>query len=60
MLYSLLILENKKGYHASAIALFYCDLETGRSGGIRTHDLFHPKEALYQTEPRPESQGVLY
>lgn len=34
--------------------------DIGRSGGIRTHDLFHPKEALYQAEPRPESQGVLY
>ena len=28
--------------------------DIGRSGGIRTHDLFHPKEALYQTEPRPD------
>ena len=31
--------------------------DIGRSGGIRTHDLFHPKEALYQTEPRPDILG---
>ena len=33
--------------------------DIGRSGGIRTHDLFHPKEALYQTEPRPDVLGLL-
>lgn len=42
--------DKRKGYSS----------DIGRSGGIRTHDLFHPKEALYQAEPRPESQGVLY
>lgn len=42
--------DKRKGYKS----------DIGRSGGIRTHDLFHPKEALYQAEPRPESQGVLY
>ena len=24
-----------------------------RAGGIRTHDLFVPNEALYQAEPQP-------
>ena len=27
---------------------------SGRAGGIRTHDLFVPNEALYQAEPQPE------
>ncbi len=26
---------------------------SGRAGGIRTHDLFVPNEALYQAEPQP-------
>ena len=31
----------------------------GRSGGIRTHDLYHPKVALYQAEPRPDKLPYL-
>ena len=27
---------------------------SGRAGGIRTHGLFDPNEALYQAEPQPE------
>ena len=26
----------------------------GRAGGIRTHGLFDPNEALYQAEPQPD------
>ena len=33
--------------------------KNGRNDEIRTHDLFHPKEALYQAELRPE-YVVLY
>lgn len=29
----------------------------GRTGGIWTHDLLHPKQALYRAEPR--SEGAL-
>jgi hypothetical protein len=29
-------------------------LEFGRTGGIRTHDLLHPKQALYRAEPRSD------
>src|SRR5688572_12352033 len=28
-------------------------LQIGRDGEIRTHGLFHPKEARYQAAPRP-------
>ena len=27
----------------------------GREGGIRTHDLLVPNQALYQTEPLPDT-----
>lgn len=30
--------------------------KNGRNDGIRTHDLFHPKKALYQAELRPEQR----
>jgi hypothetical protein len=30
--------------------------EVGRDGGIRTHDLVVPNDALYQAEPHPEGK----
>ena len=30
----------------------------GRNDGIWTHDLFHPKEALYQAGLRPDTVGT--
>ena len=31
-----------------------------RGDGIRTHDLYVPNVALYQTEPRPDDQQSIY
>ena len=32
--------------------------ESYRAGGIRTRDLLHPRQALYQAEPQPELVAV--
>jgi outer membrane protein TolC len=32
--------------------------ERYRAGGIRTRDLLHPRQALYQAEPQPELIAV--
>lgn len=32
--------------------------EENRAGGIRTRDLLHPRQALYQAEPRPDITTV--
>ena len=32
--------------------------ELNRAGGIRTRDLLHPRQALYQAEPQPEPVAV--
>ena len=49
--------QYKKTFTELTVKVFHS--VNGRSGGIRTHDLFHPKEALYQAEPRPETQVIL-
>ena len=33
--------------------------ESYRAGGIRTRDLLHPRQALYQAEPQPELTAAL-
>ena len=33
--------------------------ESYRAGGIRTRDLLHPRQALYQAEPQPELIAAL-
>jgi hypothetical protein len=42
--------ENKKGFQMKAFKI--------RSGGIRTRDLFHPKEARYQAALRPVNRNI--
>ena len=34
-------------------------LENGRTGGIRTHDLYHPKVARYQAAPQPDDSSSI-
>ena len=44
----------KKGYKS-----VICNpLDTGRDGGIRTHDPLHPMQVRYQAALRPESRLV--
>ena len=38
---------------SSPAAPFFIGLHRNRAGGIRTHDLLNPIQALYQAEPRP-------
>ena len=40
---------------SSPAAPFFIGLHRNRAGGIRTHDLLNPIQALYQAEPRPVS-----
>ena len=53
---------NALGFIAALLGTSTFPIETsrsGRGGGIRTHGLFVPNEARYQTAPHPDMLGKL-
>ena len=48
-------LKKKSGSHVLTSGYFYI----GRGGEIRTHGLLYPKQARYQTAPRPDNKFII-